>query len=142
MKLVVLILLTLIYTPAIGSTIVVNRATSTETSELVEMFKNMNITGLRSYCKKFAEADNAIPALATNNQFPLAQNQTPASEFVGPFISLRLKGREIGILPIAHSKIWNILTLDSDKILTEAERNDIVDLWLYTKTWLKISCPV
>ena len=95
----------------------------------------------RDHCKARTLIEAAVPALEAHSAFPLANNQPPAADFVSGFIKIRFVDAKLEAIPPEYRGIWNALTGDGDKALSELERNDAVRLWKSARSKFSFTCP-
>lgn len=117
-----------------------NKEVAFNTSQAVETYIELAKVEAKLLCKGYLKANAAIVDLEKQTEFPLPNNQYPASDFVEGFLAMRSPGLTLGYTPRAFSLIWKNLTADKDKAFSAEERNNVVALWKHTMSWNSLNC--
>ena len=117
-----------------------NKEITPTNPKIAEMETKRNRRSLKKYCAGAAQIEKSFSDLVAHRQFPLKNSVYPASDFVGGFLKIRSVGRGLGFYPQAYVLIWQNITSDGDKAFNRVERDNVVALWEYTKSWVDIKC--
>ena len=109
-------------------------------SKAVEIEMHFNDLKVKEFCIGAALVEDSIADLIAWEKFPLKNNHGPAKNFVRGFLKIKSAGRDLRFYPKAYALIYENMTSDGDKAFNAQERDNVVALWAYTKSWAPIRC--
>ncbi|GAB1363953.1 hypothetical protein MASR1M32_31890 [Rhodobacter sp.] len=110
------------------------------TDEATEAMLSSSQHDIARICEGYLKASKALPALAAHENFPLANNKPPATDFVSGVQEMLHWGRGVGYGPLEFQMIWSNIVEDKDGAFSREERDNVVALWEHSMSWNPVIC--